>query len=91
MPAIELDAIEHRRLQQQIRLLPLNADQRMIYHKSTSELYARDQSQLKAITETVRLYNEIALLIREKEPLITERRYIQVRKPQEVKNVSVNS
>ncbi len=80
----EISSYENNKLRAKIRRLPFGEKQRSIYENSLAELYKKYKSQFAALTETIRLYKDIAELVNEQEPLVKERKYLIVRKPEPV-------
>ena len=80
MGITQIDIIEHRNLLKRCRRLPFTTDPGGIYNATLKELYKKYKLQSAALKETVRRYEEISLLINEKQPLVPERKYVEVRK-----------
>ena len=70
----------HRELLRRIRGLPFGDNQAAIYKKSIEELFARHNDQVKELGDIVAAYDEIALMITQRQPLINARKYARVRR-----------
>ena len=80
----EIDLIAHKNLLRRCRNLPFGIDPSLIYEATLKELYKKYKVQNEALKETVRLYNEVALLVDAKRPIAPERKYITIRKTEPV-------
>ena len=76
----QIDLIEHKNLLKRCRRLPFMTDPGGIYNATLKELYKKYKAQNEALKETLRQYEEIALLVSEKQPLVPERKYITIKK-----------
>ena len=80
----QIDLIEHKNLLKRCRRLPFMTDPGGIYNATLKELYKKCKAQTEALKETMKQYEEIALLVSEKQPLVPERKYITIKKTEPV-------
>lgn len=80
IPLNKLTDARHWELLNRIRRLPFGDKQTVVYKKSIEELFARHNEQVKALCNTIDAYNEVALMITQKQPLINTRKYARVRR-----------
>ena len=76
----EITETEHTELLKIVYRLPFADWQAGIYQKSLKELFENYNKQIKALRDTVTAYNEVALLIRQRQPLINDLKYVRVRR-----------
>ncbi len=80
----QIDLIEHKNLLKRCRRLPFMTDPGGIYNATLKELYKKYKAQTEALKETMKQYEEIALLVSEKQPLVPERKYTTIKKTEPV-------
>ena len=71
---------EHNKLMEKINELPFGDEHSKIYKVSLEELFAKYQEQMKALKETSTAYEDIAVLIRQRQPLTNTTKYARVRR-----------
>lgn len=80
LPLSQLRDSEHNILLERISSLPFGDSQACIYKKSLEELFARYKGQLNDLADTIAAYEEISVLIRQRQPLMNVRKYARVRR-----------
>ncbi|MES2111522.1 MAG: hypothetical protein V4577_22380 [Bacteroidota bacterium] len=87
IPLNKLSDSEHNSLLERINGLPFGDGQAGIYKKSLEELFTRYNRQLNDLANTIATYEEISLLIRQRQPLMNIRQYARVRRIEQLNGV----
>jgi hypothetical protein len=77
----ELSNQRHNTLLDVISNLPFADEHIAIYRNCIEGLYEKYNDQIKEITETIRIYGEVAADIKKKRSLNNGKKYTRVRKP----------